>query len=466
MAAAAVLTLNSCDMELVPKGSTTLDTTEDLEYLLNKANYTNSFPFRNITIIANESYGDDYNATVPAKIALKSTLYSAFLGYDETIDRKALTPSDAFYTDTYKLIFGLNVVIGKASGTDGDKTLKQRIIAEARIERAYYHFLIANIYAAQYDAATAGQKGGIAYVTDYNNEQQKTQLTLDKVYALMLEDLDDALINLLPDFSNVVRLNKYSAYAIKSRVLLQMKNYPEALKYALMALEGNSTIEDRTYILDTHRWILKGDAPNNFWYISPMSTYSKVNYSQLTLETLAKVEEGDLTFNYAYNGGNVNGRLAFDATYGQSDSGIPGCRELITYDVFTNCWGLTVERIMYAAAECYIRGGEIQKGLDLINKVRKYRIHPDFYNDLTASNEKDAMDILQKAKFIENLSTYENFFDLKRWNTEDAYKQTITRSIPSNGETATYSITPDSPLWIFPFPSTVLEYNSSFSYNY
>lgn len=463
-AATGLLFLNSCDLEMVPKGQTTLETTEELECILNTANYTQCKPFNNITIIANESYGDDYSSSVPGRIAKKNTLMAAFLSYDESIDRAALTSSDKFYTETYKLIFGLNVVIGKADGTDGDEAVKQRIKAEARIERAYYHFLIAGIYAAQYDAATASQKGGIAYVTDYNNEVEKTQLPLDRVYDLMLEDLDDNLIALLPDRSNVVRLNKYSAYAIKARVLFQMKNYPEALTYALKALAGNSSIEDRQYILDTHRWILKADTPSNFWYISPQSTYSAVNYSQLTLETLDKVEPGDLIFEYAYVNGRVAaGNEAFSGRYGQMDSGIAGCRELATYDVQTNVWGLTVERIMYLAAECYIRANEIQKGLDLINGVRKFRIHPDVYQDFAASNVKDAMALLQKAKFIENLSTYENFFDLKRWNSEADYKQTVTREVPNSG---TYSVSPDSPLWIFPFPSNVLQYNTSFKQNF
>lgn len=469
LAIAGLMFMNSCDMEMVPKGQTTIETAQELEYILNTANFNGSFPFQNITIIANESYGNDYSSNVAARIDKKNTLMSTFLGYDETIDREALTASDAFYTGAYKLIFGLNVVIGKANTVEGNDADKKRMIAEAKVERAYYHFLIANIYAAQYDATTASQKSGIAYVTDYNNEVQKTQLTLDKVYAHMLEDLNDANIELLPEFSNVVRLNKYSGYAIKARILLQMKNYSEALKYALKALEGNSTIEDRTYIIDTHRWILAADAPNNFWYISPQSTTTQVNYSQLTIETLDKVEPGDLTFEYAYANGNVRaGNEAFSLRYGESDSGVSGCRELSTYDVRTNSWGLTVERIMYAAAECYIRTGEIQKGLDMVNNIRKYRIHPDYYQDFTASSEKEAMGLLQKAKFIENLSTYENFFDLKRWNSEEAYKQTITRNftIKTTATDYSYSINPDSPLWIMAFPSSVLEYNSSFKQNY
>lgn len=462
-ATAGMLLLSSCDIELVPKGKTTLENTTEIEYLLNTATIRYK-PFYDISIIVNEAYGDDYAATVPAKVQRENTLMRAYLAYDETIDRGALAISDDRYTTTYNLINALNVVIAKTNDTSGDDVVKQRIISEARIERAYYHFLIAGIYAAQYDAATASQKGGIAYVTSHSTEDTKVQLPLDKVYELMLDDLKDEYIEQLPEKTNVVRCSKYTGYAIKSRVLFQMKNYTEALKYALKALEGNSTIEDRSYILNTNRWILAADSPNNFWYISPQSVYAAINYEQLTLETIALFEPGDLSKEYAYIGGKVRpGNEAYNLSYGQGDSGVRGCVELATYDVYTNPWGLNVERTMYNAAECYIRTGEIQKGLDLVNKVRKCRIHPDSYQPFTATNEKDAMEQLQRAKFIECIGSYENYFDRKRWNSEDAYKKTITRDIPGAG---TFSISPESPIWIQPFPTSVMDNNPTFKQNY
>ena len=112
---------------------------------------------------------------------------------------------------------------------------------------------------------------------------------------------------------------------------------------------------------------------------------------------------------------------------------------------------------MYLAAECYIRTGEIQKGLDLINKVREKRIDTEHYKTFTASNEKDAMELLQRAKTIECIGSYMNFFDRKRWNTEEAYKKTLVRDL---GELGKFSIAPDSKLWIFPFPTTVMQLDS------
>lgn len=71
--------------------------------------------------------------------------------------------------------------------------------------------------------------------------------------------------------------------------------------------------------------------------------------------------------------------------------------------------------------------------------------------------------MLQRAKWIECIGTYENFFDCKRWNTEANYKRTITRSL---GDYGTFSIKPESPLWVLPFPANATRYNPTLTQNY
>lgn len=58
-------------------------------------------------------------------------------------------------------------------------------------------------------------------------------------------------------------------------------------------------------------------------------------------------------------------------------------------------------------------------------------------------SEKAAMTMIQPAKWIECVGSYENFFDTKRWNSEEKYRTTITRNL---GEYGQYSLSPDSPL--------------------
>lgn len=124
-----------------------------------------------------------------------------------------------------------------------------------------------NLYARQYDPATAAENGGIAYVTDYEMDT-KPQLKLDEVYDHILEDLADEYIEALPDNASVTRCSKATGNAIKARILFQMKRYSEALPYALKALEGNDWVEDRLYMMDDYCWFLLPTSPNNYLYVS------------------------------------------------------------------------------------------------------------------------------------------------------------------------------------------------------
>ena len=155
--------------------------------------------------------------------------------------------------------------------------------------------------------------------------------------------------------------------------------------------------------------------------------------------------------------------MAWNSLYGEITTGVSGTLMYYAMSSWVNFYGITSDRMYYTAAECYIRTGEIQKGMDLVNKVREKRIDPDHYEPLTATDEASAMAAMQEAKWIECIDTYENFFDCKRWNTEDAYKRTITRDL---GDFGTFSIAPDSKLWIFPFPLQATRKNATLTNNY
>ena len=134
---------------------------------------------------------------------------------------------------------------------------------------------------------------------------------------------------------------------------------------------------------------------------------------------------------------------------------------------YVNSYGITTDRMYYTLAECLIRTRSIEEGMAQINQVRTYRIHPDYYTPLSATTEAEAMETLRNAKWIECIGTYENFFDSKRWNTEEAYKRTLNRTIMDmTGEVKTFSLAPDSKLWVFPFPQNAVRLNPTLTQNY
>ena len=455
----AVFSACESQLDITPKGKTVLGTVADLETLLNQTYSIGGGPVEDLGVICNESYS--YMKNVSELLANKNTLEYAFLAYDEKVDRALLTPTDGRYSGIYKWINYMNVILDKLDDAEGDFAHKEVIGAECRIMRAYLHWLAVNIYAAQYDEATAAKAGGIAYVTDIDVSKQKNKQTIAEVYEQILEDCSDENIAKLPDVApNVARGGKAWGNAVRAKVLMQMKKYAEALPYALKSLEYNGIIEDRS-----SGWSLPQHAQSNLMYM--MGTVPGLPLGEvLSVETVGLFEPGDYVKDHTEG---MVGDGSWSATYGKMMGGVLEC--VIYFDLsnvlFVNAYGITSDRMYYTAAECYIRTGKIDEGLELVDRVRAKRIEGYEPFKGTVADEKAAMKLLQKAKWIECLSTYENFFDCKRWNTENDYKRTITREFTTlDGLSYSFSIKPGSPLWIFPFPSDACSHNPSLTHTY
>ena len=68
----------------------------------------------------------------------------------------------------------------------------------------------------------------------------------------------------------------------------------------------------------------------------------------------------------------------------------------------------------------------------------------------------------------ELISGFSRFWDLKRYNTEADYAKTITRTFPlvsTDVEKKTYTLKPDSRLYIIPFPLAAREKNPNLTMN-
>ena len=454
--------LTSCDdyLDLTPKGATLLDNFNDLELLATGYYSNSSWEYDEMEVLVNDSYGRP-NSFMTTLSQTNSVAY-AELTYNESIDRASLTESSGWYSGNYSAIVCMNQVVNATPSVDVSESEKARLVAQARVKRAYFHYLMVIPFCKQYDASTAAQEGGIPYVTDINPGEQNEKLTLQETYDQMLADCSDDVLAALPDEpTNVLLPGKAFGYAVRAKILLQMKNYSEALKYAEQSLRYNAAIEDRTPIVnDPFSFTLEPtDVYNNFFAEALSNGY----YSYyISAETAALFEDGDILKDYAI--------------YQQTDERtvyVWNWDDIVGLDNQVLCWkagamrrnntgGITSEQMYYIAAECNIRTGNISEGMRLVNEVRKYRIAPDKYQPLTATTEQEAMQQMQRCKRIECLFTYNTFADMKRWNTESNYTQTITRTLAGQ----TYTLSPTSPLWVFPFPKNATRYNTTLTQNY
>lgn len=459
IAAFAILT-GGCDsqLDIVPKGQTTLDRTADLELLLNQVYDFNDFPYSDLCQLCGEGLG--MGESIASMLSSTNTLSYAYLAYDESVDRITLAQEDSKYNAIYRYVNYFNTILEKIDAATGLEENKPRIKAEARVMRAYFHWLAAVMYAAQYDASTANKLGGIAYVEDIDNTKVKEKLTLAEVYEKILADCSDDVIALLPESNpDVCRPAQDFGNAVRGRVLMQMKRYSEALPYLEKSISLNPEIDDRAYIKERLEWVLERSDKTNLLYVSGGPLVNPT-MEVLTRETFAKFDKNEYVKKYCEDSG-------WSLSMGVMFSGLEGYPMCMSWTVQGNPWGMTSVRTRLAAAECLIRTGNIRKGLEYTDMVRKahvenaasfVRIH-----DMLPFNETGAMHLLQQTKWVENIGSFENFFDMKRWNTEEAYATTVSKDLDIYG---VKTLAPESPLWILPFPAKATRYNPTLTQNF
>jgi hypothetical protein len=460
---------------ITPKGSNILNRVSDLDLLLNYNFSLNSgvratdiaftttagegFNCNDAEVLVNDTYPYVINVATLISSGTKD-LNAALTTYNESIDRKNLALADAKYEKMYFIINNIcNVVLKNADGASGDPLKARQLKAESYILRAYMHYLLVNLYAKAYNPATAGTDGGIPYVKEDNlvSEPNKKS-TVAEVYNNMMADVDAAFaLNSLPNTpANNMRVGLGFAYAVRAQILLSMRNYAGARVAADASLAINSNlIDDRLFAPVGTLAYAKPPvtASDNLFYASNKGPST---LAAPTFETLAAYEPGNIQNEYVKPYFPV-------AAQGEAITGLKGAKLSYSPGIYAlNTAGLTTSDTYLIKAECLARTQNISGAMDIINMIRQRRIHPSVYTPLTASTEAQAIFFLKKTAKFEFLYTFKNFFNIKRWNTEDAYKETISRTI--NG--VTYQLKPESPLWIFPFPQSGTAYNPNLTQNY
>lgn len=461
--------------EITPKGSNILNRVSDLDLILNynfsyNSNVTptslagttsagEAFNPQDAEVLVDDLYPLAVNVTTLLSSSTKDLNYT-LITYNESIDRKNLAVSDAKYEKMYFIINNVaNVVIKNADIASGDRIKASQLKAEAYIIRAYMHYLLVNFYARAYNPATAATDGGIPYVKEDNLiDEPNKKSTVAEVYANILADIDAAFaLNSLPATPvNNMRVGQGFAYAIRAMVLLSMRNYTGALDAANASLAINNTV------IDNNTFAPVGAAAFSKPILaSPDNLFYAAYKGYPTLNTISP----DVLANYFEQGNVVNDYIkpyypSVSGAFGIS--GVTGAPLWYTAPYAANSAGLTTSDTYLIKAECLARTQQVGDAMDIINAIRQKRIVASTYAPLTAATEAEAMGYLKKTARVENLFTFKTYLNMKRWNTEDTYKEPVIRTL--NG--VTYQLAPESPLWIFPFPQSATSYNPYLTQNY
>lgn len=125
-----------------------------------------------------------------------------------------------YWIGQWQAVNRANQVITNVPNIDMDTTLRTRLIAEAKMLRAYFYFNLVRIYGGVpiYDGLPA------------DGNYLKARNTSDEVYAFIVKDLTEASVVLPQTYSaaDLGRVTKGGALGLLSKVYLYMKDYQKA----------------------------------------------------------------------------------------------------------------------------------------------------------------------------------------------------------------------------------------------
>ncbi len=142
-----------------------------------------------------------------------------------------------FWYISYKIINGANTVIEilNEEGTDDD--LSEQLLGENYFLRALMHFNLLKFYGRPYTQGNPGSNLGVILRQSTQEDGDKARATVQEGYDLVIADLEKAT-----ELMNMDRGSEYAskeaAYALLSRVYLNMENHEKTISYADMVINS------------------------------------------------------------------------------------------------------------------------------------------------------------------------------------------------------------------------------------
>lgn len=430
-----VVAMVSCKkyVDIVPKGKIIPQETRDYRLLLNNSNKL--LPGYGTQEMMTDNI--DYSSDPTLENALGLTTVNLFTFQNEIYQQNT---EDAEWNNMYAQIYVANVVIKEVmNSTGGSQQEKDYLLGEALTLRAHNYWALVNTYAKIYDAGTSGTDPGVPLVLAPDLQADLVRKPVADVYAQIIKDLEQAAQLLPVSTTNNYYPGKAAAYAMLCRTRLMMRDYANAEKMADSVLKLRNTVFDLNTIAATPRNLpLYINHPEVIYLRQAGNAYATMFISPELLNLLGTQDLRRVLF-------TADGKATLNF------EGVTYYGEFI--DFRTRNIGPTVPEMMLVKAECLARAGNTNGAIDILNIIRKKRFKAADYQDLSANTPEEALNKVLDERRRELFCTSSRFFDLKRLTKEPALAKTISHIYKGN----TYTLAPDSKLYVYQIPPRVLE---------
>jgi len=409
-----VILLSSCNkyLDVKPKGQVIPATLDDYIALL-------SAPLPISSTATNQLYLTD-EIYLPEEFRTSANSYlgkAAVNAYDFADALYDTGEDDVDWNTGYKTLYVCNTILtGLPANTETDIAKRNQAEGEARVHRAFTYLSLVNEYANHYNPATAATDPGVPLVTKPDINALPARASVKEVYALIEQDLLQAVKVLADKSDYTYRPSKAAAYGVLARMYLYMGNWQQSYEYADKALQ----LKNFSYDYNTFSWKVPAKKSGLTGYPSTSIDVKDIVF----LKYLRSV--GGYQFTILFSPAQMNLFKAGDlrnefgsTTLGYYGETLPAPGILETGSIYNyNRTGITNGELLVTRAEAQARLGNTNVALEDLNYLRKKRFTPATYADLTASTPAAALDLALNERRIELAFLGLRLADIKRLNLE------------------------------------------------
>lgn len=455
-----------------------------------------------------EHYNGLFNSTLLINIAFSEQLPSGgispgdepllmmYMGdeliADETsfasLDRAALAAykfeADIFNEDDvsaewnapYQQIYTYNVIVnGVMDADDGTREEKQRLQAEARVGRAYMHYLLAQFFGKPYNASTASQDLCVPIVTKATSaERGFKRATVEEVYSFIITELEEACPQLEKQTQHKLRIYRAAGYYMLGKVYFSMGEYAKALtalKEALKATE-NTTVPLGLYDYNTslaewgynpimaNMWGLTGSYPSYF----DLNNRENICTKQYNIMTIAFALFPPTVYvkpEYMALFGKSDLRLAFFNTKDYTGTTIWPYSRRIQRMSFS--LGGDMPDLYLMLAECKARLDDLSGAREDLLTLRENRIAgADAAIPATVDSKNKLIRYIVEERKREFMMTGLRWFDIRRLWNDPLFQEDKSNYTHTDGQNV-YTLTEER--LVFRIPPKVLSFSHEWENN-
>ncbi|HVI44199.1 MAG TPA: RagB/SusD family nutrient uptake outer membrane protein [Chitinophaga sp.] len=172
------------------------------------------------------------------------------------------------YGKYYQRIKGCNVVLDMIRQAKGEQAEKDQLEGQARVLRAYYYFMLVNLYGWPYNdpQQTPDKSMGVPLVlTGKVADACLRRNSVEEVYNQIVSDITQgaALLEKANSNDQVFCIGRQAAWLLASRIFLYMNDWKRVIENAGRLLSERPALED------IHRWAVTSGRDSGMIYPRP-----------------------------------------------------------------------------------------------------------------------------------------------------------------------------------------------------